>query len=363
MSYRITDQALTKFYKTYSPVLIADNLAGIPSEQELQAIMIPREFDTRIETLIASLNGQSNDIPGKKSGKRTMIILVAALIAAATAVMTVSAAREWVIQVVTKMLNTHTSVSIYGTNAEELVPSEPAILPEGYQVFTKRTSDQTAYTVFAKPYGNIQLTESLLATEWEDLPGLKHTDINGVSVQYLEVPEDNLKQFFWTHNGLYYTLNIVDQTLSVEDVLTIIESIEYSDPPIPQLITEAPIEGPFEPYVLTYLPEGYICTDQEINNLHRLAKISYQLSGNADAKIQLLQIRKGHLKIDSEHLDEYDDSITVNGESATYMRKKDWQRILFNNGSYFLSVLIQDNSIDKETAIQIAEGVVPASTS
>lgn len=363
MSYRITDQALTKFYKTCGPVLIADNLAGIPSEKELQSIVIPREFDARIESLIASLNGRSNDIPGKKSGKRTMIILVAALIAAATAVMSVSAAREWVIHVVTKTLNTHTAISIYGANAKELEPSKPAVLPEGYQVFTKQTSDRTAYTVFAKPYGNIQLTESLLATDWETLPDLKHTDVNGISIQYREVPEDNLKQFFWTHNGLYYTLNIIDQTLSVNDILTIIESIEYSDPPAPQLITETPVEEPFEPYELTYLPEGYVCTDQEINNLHRLAKISYQLPGKADTKIQLLQIGKGRLKIDSEHLDEYDDSITVNGESATYMRKKDWQRILFDNGSYFLSVFIQDNSIDKETAIQIAEGVVPSNAS
>ncbi|WP_195984309.1 DUF4367 domain-containing protein [Clostridium sp. D33t1_170424_F3] len=363
MPHRITDQALTKFYKTYSPVLIANNLAGIPSEKELQDIFIPREFDARIESLIASLNDRSNNIPGKKSGKRTMIILVAALIAAATAVMTVSAAREWVIQVVTKALNTHTSISVYDAYTEELTPSEPAILPEGYQVFTKRTSGQTAYTVFAKPYGNIQLTESLLATELETLPNLKHTDINGISVQYREVPEDNLKQFFWTYNGLYYTLNIIDQTLSTNDVLTIIESIEYNNSYTPRVVTEVPVAGQFEPYTLTYLPDDYICTGQDINRQHRYAKISYQLSENTGAKIQLSQIGKGHFKIDSEHLDEYDDSITINGESATYMRKKDCQRILFDNGSYFFSVFIQDGSVDKKTAIRIAEGVVPTNAS
>lgn len=363
MPYRITDQALTKFYKTCGPVLIAENLAGIPSEKELQDIIIPCEFDARIKSLIAGLSDRLNDIPGKRSGKRTMIILVAALIAAATAVMTVSAARDWVIQVVTKMMNTHTAISIYGAYAEEIVPSEPAVLPEGYQVFTKRTSDTTAYTVFAKPYGNIQLTESLLATDWETLPDLKCTDVNGISIQYREVSEENLKQFFWTYNGLYYILNITDQTLSIDDVLTIIESIEYNDPPAPQLIAEAPVEGPFEPYALTYLPEGYVCTDQNINSQHRCARISYQRPGNASADIQLLQIGKGRLKIDSEHLDEYDDSIIINGEHATYMKKKDWQRILFDNGSYFLSVFIQDHSIDKETAIRIAEGAVPANAS
>lgn len=171
-------------------------------------------------------------IMAARVGKRVAIALIAAILAAAMTIMTVSAAREWFISIIREVFpgsNAHVE-AIPNSNAGEFIAYAPTYIPEGYELMEHTISDKHKLAV--SRWTNLNDPSHTISIKQYSSDSLKY-DHSGEEVGYVDVAgneatysrKGNRQMISWSDGVGLFLVTIKDDGIDKSEAIKICESL------------------------------------------------------------------------------------------------------------------------------------------
>lgn len=167
-----------------------------------------------------------------KVGKRIAIAFVAALLAAAMTIMTVSAAREWFISIIRGVWpDSNAKVQIMqNEKTAEFVVYSPTYIPDGYKEMEHMVSDKHKLTRFS--YTNLNDPSCTMTIQQFSRSNLKY-DHSGEEMGYVDISgnkatyskKGDRQIISWSDGVGLFLVVIVDPNVDKEEAVKVCESI------------------------------------------------------------------------------------------------------------------------------------------
>ena len=213
--------------------LAREELEKLPSNEELKSFyQIPKQFDRKMLRLIRDWNRTPRMRLLVRYAKRAAVYFLALLIVAGTTIMTVSAAREWFIRVISQVFSTHTQLDYAPENSTQqgldFVAYAPSLLPDGYILEKSQINERVR--IVQLRYQNasgggivfFQTFKGAMHIDTEDAE-TDTVEVNGRDALY--VRKENRQTLSWSDNNAYFLLQVDDPSVGEEELIAMGKSI------------------------------------------------------------------------------------------------------------------------------------------
>ncbi|WP_195983634.1 DUF4367 domain-containing protein [Clostridium sp. D33t1_170424_F3] len=211
--------------------VMLSELDELPSQEELaERYPVSRRFDRKIIRIIREEERSPFTRKLIRCSKRAAMFFLALLVTAFTAVMSVQAAREWLIWIFTGMFNTHTEIAIDRTESARDQPFLgylPEVMPEGYiqDSYTINETHKLSILIYKREdsSGEIQIKQFGGGRLKVDTEGARREVVQVWGERAIYAEKNDLQMLLWTDSLYQFYIVAIDKELTKSDLIEIAE--------------------------------------------------------------------------------------------------------------------------------------------
>ncbi len=202
----------------------------IPKSDDEIDYEFSEEFEKKMEKLIDSIG--NNKKPRKLNHRKTIAILIAAIIIAFAGAMSVSAIREPIVEFIYKVYDGFTDLLFEGDTTDKLsYIYSLSEIPEGFVETERLVNDNTNYVRYENTQDNerITLTQSLtedISISLDNENGhIKNYMVNGIEITIYISDRNDCHIAFWSVASNYIELTY-HGTTTINEVLNLVKYVQ-----------------------------------------------------------------------------------------------------------------------------------------
>ena len=202
----------------------------IPKSDDEIDYEFSEEFEKKMEKLIDSIG--NNKKPRKLNHRKTIAILIAAIIVAFAGAMSVGAIRKPIVEFIYKVYDGFTDLLFEGDTTDNITYKYSiSEIPEGFVETERLVNDNTNYVRYENIKENKRITLTQSPTEdisisWDNENGhIENFTVNGIEISIYISDRNDCRIAFWSMDSNYIEL-AYHGTTTINEVLNLVKYVQ-----------------------------------------------------------------------------------------------------------------------------------------